>query len=318
MNVRQKEIAFEKIFKPIKKLVGSVCWKHYHFGTPPQCPECKDCEGRLYEGIIKDDFKIIRKFEGNRSRIGTEIFQNLFEIEGQVLVRGRNKSKFSTYLISVLNRKIIDEIRKDIGQWRPSNAARKLGACAEKLENFIWAGMNLEEAHKKLITVEDCKNISFEKAKEIESKIRKKTKYKKIKGVEISHDGKVSTKKRDSEEQVSSRISIEYKSDLTEYLVNKHIEKSGSESSLLGVDEKYESNPLTNLEEKERPSSSDENKQKLASYIDNLPENDKHIFNNTYFEYAKASQIAKELGETTYFVQKRIEHLFHDLKNFMT
>ena len=111
MNERQKEITFEKIFKPIKKLVGSVCWKHYHFGTPPQCPECKDCEGRLYEGIIKDDFKIIRKFEGNRSRIGTEIFQNLFEIEGQVLVRGRNKSKFSTYLVSVLNRKIIDEIR---------------------------------------------------------------------------------------------------------------------------------------------------------------------------------------------------------------
>ena len=318
MNEREKETTFEKIFKPIKKLVGSVCWKHYHFGTPPQCPECKDCEGRLYEVIIKDDFKIIRKFEGNRSRTGSEIFQNLFEIEGDIQVRGRNKSKFSTYLISVLNRKIIDEIRKDIGQWRPSKKAKELGPCAEKLEKYLWEGMNLEDAHKKLITVEDCKNISFEKAEEIESKIRKNTKNKKIKRVEISHDGKVGTKKRESEEPVSSRISIEYKSDLTEYLVNKHLEKSGSESSLLGVDEKYESNPLSKLEEKERPSSSDENKQKLASYIDNLPENDKYIFNNTYFEYAKASQIAKDLEETTYSVQKRIDHLFHDLKKFMT
>ena len=53
MNDRQKEIAFEEIFKPIKKLVSSVCWKYFHFGTPPQCPECMDCEGRSYENIIK-------------------------------------------------------------------------------------------------------------------------------------------------------------------------------------------------------------------------------------------------------------------------
>ena len=70
--------------------------------------------------------------------------------------------------------------------------------------------------------------------------------------------------------------------------------------------------------EKERQSSSVENKQKLASYIDNLSENDKYIFNMAFFEYAKASQLAKELGETTYNVQKRVDNLFADLKKFMT
>ena len=98
MNERQKEIAFEKIFKPLKKLVGSLCWKHYHFGDPPVCPECGDCEGRRLMEIMDDDYRIIRKFEGNNSRIGTEIFENLFDIKGEIQVRGRNKSKFSTYL----------------------------------------------------------------------------------------------------------------------------------------------------------------------------------------------------------------------------
>ena len=196
MNDRQKEIAFEEIFKPIKKLVSSVCWKYFHFGTPPQCPECMDCEGRSYENIIKDDYMIIRKFEGNRSRIGSEIFQNLFEIEGKIQIRGRNRSKFSTYLISVLNRKIIDDFRKDHGQWRPSTKAKKLGPCAEKIEKYIWEGMNLDEAHKKILTIDECKNMSFEKVKEIESIIRKKTKYKRFKRENIWHEGKVSTEIR--------------------------------------------------------------------------------------------------------------------------
>ena len=86
----------------------------------------------------------------------------------------------------------------------------------------------------------------------------------------------------------------------------------------IGVDENNGSNPLTNFENKEKESISDENKQKLASFIENLADNDKHIFNHTYFEYAKASSIAKELGQTTYFVEKRIDYLFNDLKELLT
>ena len=81
MNERQKEIAFEKIFKQIKSLISSICYKRYNLDGTHLCPECPDCEGRLLEKIQEEDYKKIRKFGGNKSRQGTEIFENLFEIK---------------------------------------------------------------------------------------------------------------------------------------------------------------------------------------------------------------------------------------------
>ena len=296
MNERQKEIAFEKIFKDIKKLVGSICWKQYNFGDPPVCPECDDCEGRRLKEIQDDDYKIIRKFEGNKSRIGTEIFENLFEIEGQILVRGRNGSKFSTYLISVLYRKIVDEIRRKIGQYRPYEEIKKLGKCAVELGRYIWEGMNLKEAHEKIITNDECKKTTFDEVQEIETIIRKKTK-------------------------INKNINIDYKSDLEDHLKNKE-KNIKSVSDLIGENEKYTDDPLTRLEEEEeeeeRANSTEKHEKILTDYKGNLSPQDKLIFNMHVYKEVKVSQIATAIGQTRYFVKTRIDDMLNELKNLMT
>ena len=307
MNERQKEIAFEKIFKDIKKLIKLKCWKHYNFGDPPVCPECDDCEGRRLKEIQDDDYKIIRKFEGNKSRNGTEIFENLFEIEGQILVKGRNKSKFSTYLISVLRNKIIDkDIRKIKGQYRPYKEIKKLGECAVVLGRYIWEGMNLKEAHKKIITIDECKKTTFDEAQKIETIIIKKTKKNK-------------------------NVEIDYKSNLEEHLINK--ERKGTStilgemdvktvSDLIGENENYTDDPLTRLEEEEeeeeRANSNEKHKKILADYKGNLTAQDKLIFNMHFYKEVKVSRIATAIDQTLYFVKKRIKNMSNDLENLNT
>ncbi len=296
MNERQKEIAFENIFKDIKKLVSSVCWDHYHFGHPPECPECEDCEGRRLMEIQDDDYKIIRLFEGNRSRVGTEIFENLFEIEGQIQVRGRNKSKFSTYLISVLKKKIIDkDIRKEKGQYRPYKEIKKLGECAEKLGKFIWEGMNLNDAHEKIKTIDECRNTTIEEAQEVESIIIKKKK-------------------------INKNIDIDFKSDLEEHLKIKE-ENIKSRSALIGENENYSDDPESNLEEnqeqEEKAKLVDKLNKVLADYKVNLTEQDKLILNMNYYKEINASQIAKAIDQNRYYVEKRIKEMLDDLRNLM-
>ena len=307
MNERQKEIAFEKIFKDIKKLVGSICWKQYNFGDPPVCPECEDCEGRRLKEIQDDDYKIIRKFEGNKSRNGTEIFENLFEIEGQILVKGRNKSKFSTYLISVLRNKIIDkDIRKIKGQYRPYKEIKKRGKCAVVLGRYIWEGMNLKEAHEKIITIDECKKTTFDEAQEIETIIIKKTKKNK-------------------------NVKIVYNSNLEDHLINK--ERKGTStilgemdvktvSDLIGENENYTDDPLTRLEEEEeeeeRAKSTEKQKKILADYKGKLTAQDKLIFNMHFYKEVKVSRIATAIDQTLYFVKKRIKNMSNDLENLNT
>ena len=299
MNSRQKEISFERIFKPMKSIIAPICWDIYNLDYS-WCPECPDCEARLLEEIFRDDFKKIRKFGGNKSRNGKEIFENLFEIDGEEIVRGENNSTFATYLTSVLRNAIRNHIRTEKGQYRPSKKASELGVCAKAFEYQIWKGRSIEEAFQHIITIDECKEITEEEIKVIAKKIERKT-------------GK-------PKPQIDTNI------DVTEFLLNKELDnvraskfdiKTGRIDEELDKEEGKrnkkitENNPLSNIEHEE---AEEKYKEIFKSFTKNLDDKDKLMF-NAFYNGANISGIAKLRGESRYIAEVKVNNMMEDLLN---
>ena len=68
-----------------------------------------------------------------------------------VLERFKGECKWSTYLTTVISRLFVDHQRREWGRWRPSAAARRLGATAIRLEELTHRdGVPFEEAAEML------------------------------------------------------------------------------------------------------------------------------------------------------------------------
>ena len=98
---------FEKYFIGISKISKGVCTTFYKKNGRcfflrlnneicDDCGECEDCDQDLSEKIIKDNYRVVREFDGNNSELGTEIFEHFMNFDDFLEVRGRNNSTFAT------------------------------------------------------------------------------------------------------------------------------------------------------------------------------------------------------------------------------
>jgi len=75
----------------------------------------------------------------------------LVKDDSSVLTQFKGGSKWSTYLTTVITRLFVDHQRHEWGRWRPSAAAKRLGATAIRLDELLHRdGIPFEEAAEML------------------------------------------------------------------------------------------------------------------------------------------------------------------------
>ncbi|MCG8459533.1 MAG: hypothetical protein MI919_24910, partial [Holophagales bacterium] len=74
--------------------------------------DAEEVRSITYVRLIDNDYAIIRRFQG--------------------------RSRFRTYLATVILRILLDYRNKKWGKWRPSNTARELGTVAVQLERLLY------------------------------------------------------------------------------------------------------------------------------------------------------------------------------------
>ena len=259
------EIFIEKNEAIIRKAISSVCKKMFHTNT-----DCEECEGQLFLELVENDYKILKSFKGG------------------------DGSKLGAYLFSALYRKVIDQKRKEEGQYIPSKKAVAMGKCVIELEKRLFFGSSIQEAHGKMSDIAECKEISLDDAKKIENEIRrektgkKKTETEYISDVDILYG----QSKEESQETTTGKLDKDF---LIEGIHCK--------------------DPLSFLENQE----SCENYQNvMRSFTEKLNDEDLNIFNMSFFRSKKVSEIARQLGRERYYVKTKFDGMLDDLKTQMS
>ena len=115
------EELFNAHLADIKRIVRSVCAAHYFASA-----DVEDFEQEVYKKLIEDDYRRLRRW--------------------------KQKSRLSTFLYAVIDRLLVDFIRRD-GRWRPSREAVRKGEIAILLETYMQRdGYRFEEACELLWT----------------------------------------------------------------------------------------------------------------------------------------------------------------------
>ena len=141
---------FEKYFIGISKISKWVCTTFYkknercvflRFNNEicDNCGECEDCDQELSEKIIKDNYRVVREFDGNNSELGTEIFEHFMNFDDFLEVRGRNNSTFATYLTNCLKNHLKDIKRGEVGHIRAPTIAENLGPDGVKIWQLMYS-----------------------------------------------------------------------------------------------------------------------------------------------------------------------------------
>ena len=141
---------FEKYYIGISKISKGVCTTFYkknercvflRFNNEicDVCGECEDCDQDLSEKIMKDNFRVVREFDGNNSELGTEIFEHFMNFDDFLEVRGRNNSTFATYLTNCLKNHLKDIKRGEVGHIRPPTIAENLGPDGVKIWQLMYS-----------------------------------------------------------------------------------------------------------------------------------------------------------------------------------
>ena len=89
-----------------------------------------------------------RRLSGNDADdLRSELWLKLLRREGAALKQFAGRGSLRSYLASVADRCLLDQRVRELGKWRPSKAARALGATAVLMEQLTQRdGMSLEEA----------------------------------------------------------------------------------------------------------------------------------------------------------------------------
>ena len=141
---------FEKYEIDISKISKGVCTSFYKKNERcfflrsnneicDVCGECEDCDQDLSEKIMKDNYRVVREFDGNNSELGTEIFEHFMNFDDFLEVRGRNNSTFATYLTNCLKNHLKDIKRGEVGHIRPPTIAENLGPDGIKIWKLMYS-----------------------------------------------------------------------------------------------------------------------------------------------------------------------------------
>jgi RNA polymerase sigma factor for flagellar operon FliA len=101
------EEVFRQHLPVIGQIAQSICRRN---GVAHH--DAEDFASDIRLRLCKDDFAVIRKFQG--------------------------KSSFTTYLTVVMNKFFLDERRRQWGKWTPSSQAKRLGPKALVLETLVY------------------------------------------------------------------------------------------------------------------------------------------------------------------------------------
>jgi DNA-directed RNA polymerase specialized sigma24 family protein len=86
-----------------------------------------------------------------RDELGSVVRLKLIEGDYEILRKFEGRSRFETYLTTVVQRIFLDERVKRWGKWRPSTEAMRLGPLAVRFETLLWRdGIGREEACRAL------------------------------------------------------------------------------------------------------------------------------------------------------------------------
>lgn len=117
------EALFLEHLKWIDRVAARACGNHGIKGA-----EAEDFTARVRMALIEDDYGVVRRFD--------------------------HESKFTTYLVTVIERHAINFQREVGGRWRTSAAAERLGPPLPELEKLVRRqGYTLAQAAEKLRTM---------------------------------------------------------------------------------------------------------------------------------------------------------------------
>jgi RNA polymerase sigma factor (sigma-70 family) len=109
----------------------------------------------------------------------SEVKVALIEDDYAVLARFQGRSSLPTYLMTVIQRLVLDYQRKRWGKWRPSAEALRLGPVAQQLERLIHRdGLSASEACESLKTnhgVEEASQTLMEMASRLPARVSRRT-----------------------------------------------------------------------------------------------------------------------------------------------
>ncbi len=141
---------FDKYSIGISKISKGVCTSFYKKNERcfflrsnneicDDCGECEDCDQDLSEKIMKDNYRVVREFDGNNSELGTEIFEHFMNFDDFLEVRGRNNSTFATYLTNCLRNQLYGIKRGEDGHIRAPTIAENLGPDGVKIWQLMYS-----------------------------------------------------------------------------------------------------------------------------------------------------------------------------------
>lgn len=107
---------FQQNLGLIDEVCSAVCRRHSCFP-----PDSEDFTSQVRLALMDDDYARLRRFGG--------------------------RSRFKTYLTSVVSHLFLDHRNKTWGRWRPSQVALQLGDTARQLDQLLYRdGFSLDEA----------------------------------------------------------------------------------------------------------------------------------------------------------------------------
>jgi RNA polymerase sigma factor (sigma-70 family) len=102
--------------------------------------------GLIHEliGAVSRNGKLVRE---DAEDFGSYVMVKLIENDYGRLEKFKGESSLRTFLTVVIQRLLVDYRRTNLGKWRPSMRARRLGPVAIKLEQLLWRdGYTFQEA----------------------------------------------------------------------------------------------------------------------------------------------------------------------------
>lgn len=121
--------------------------------TPPRPPDADRFERLLVESLPLVDRVVafIARRNGlsaaDRDELGSVVRLKLVENDHNILRKFEGRSRFETYLTTVIQRIFLDERISRWGKWRPSAEARRLGATAVRLQELMGRdGLGADQA----------------------------------------------------------------------------------------------------------------------------------------------------------------------------
>jgi RNA polymerase sigma factor (sigma-70 family) len=101
----------------------------------------------VIDAAVAHVLKRHRLAAAEREDFAAEVRLAIIRYDYRILARFQGQSSLRTYLVVVVKRLFIDYRRRLWGTWRPSAAARQLGAVASRLEMLLYRdGRTLDEA----------------------------------------------------------------------------------------------------------------------------------------------------------------------------